>query len=89
MSAIEQGDDDDTTDIIDHRQGSQEDTHTQRNPLAQQAQHRQGERDVRRHRDCRAIRLGAFATNQKIKQNRDDHTTASGDNRQQCLPERA
>ena len=62
MPAIKQGDNYDTSNIIHHSQGGQEDTHAQRHPLPQQAQYGQGESDIRSHRNSRPVYLGRRIT---------------------------
>ena len=66
VATIEKRDNDDAAYIVYHGQGRQKDTHTERDTVAQQAQHGQGESDVGGHRDGGAISGRPLMANQEV-----------------------
>ena len=52
FARVEQRDHDDRPQVVDDRQGHQEQLERYRHPFAEQRQHAQGESDVGGHRDC-------------------------------------
>ena len=73
VGAVEDGDDEDRSDVVDDRQRQQEEAEPVGHPLADQGHHADGEGDVGGHRYAPALHVVAAQVETQVDQRRNDH----------------
>ena len=85
-SAVEDRDHDDRTDVIDDREGEQEQLESRWHPRPQEREDADREGDVGRHRDAPAAASVASEIHGNEDQGRERHSSESGEGRQRGRP---
>ena len=85
LGGVKQGNDQHGADVINDRQGGEEDLQRERYAAAQQGHHPQGKSDIRGHGDPPTGSAFATAGDQHVDARRHHHTTDGGRDRQRRL----
>ena len=81
-TGVEDRDDEDRADVVDDREGEQEELQPGRDARAEQREHSDRERDIGRHRDAPPAAAGAARVPREEHERRHDHAADGREERQ-------